>query len=265
MSKLKYIVPFGYILITIGYFSIATRVIMLESPPDFVPAIPGRTITDLIVLFVLVPILTCLPLIFITPLTILNFFFLKSYQKKKYEFYHIDFSNRPFSMRHMMYRAFLPVLLALSISLSLYNVGLTGNIFGPGHVSIIFVSLLLIPFTIIPLIPVWVFKDTGIVRIRKKPKTRIPPELTFFAKNQNQFLKGYAGITTVLLYLFTIINELSTDIAFILILIYPIFLIGVLMPLLLFYEIRVSRIGDKIIKKLKLTPLNLEIVEGNLL
>ncbi len=55
--KLKYIVPLGYILITIGYISVATRIIMLENPPDFVPAIPGRTISDLIVLFLVVPIL----------------------------------------------------------------------------------------------------------------------------------------------------------------------------------------------------------------
>jgi len=105
--------------------------------------------------------------------------------------------------------------------------------------------------------------DCGILKVKKKEEGKQPPQLIYFGNEQYKLYKGFAGITTPILYFFTILTEatLHRNAFAPIILLYPIFIIGIYMPFFLVYETRINKWQQKIVKKLKLTPLTMENVE----
>lgn len=89
---------------------------------------------------------------------------------------------------------------------------------------------------------------------------RIAPEISYFGKVQFQSYRGFAWISTPILYIITIISEIQIrpDLTSLIILLYPIILIGAYMPLIVLYEKRLNKIGAKIIKKFDLKLLHLD-------
>ena len=253
-----------YVFLTIGYFIVASSLILSGDIGEYVSAIPGNAVIDVIILFIIIPILTCIPLYFMKPLSILNFKILRKIQPK-YDIYFIEFSQKSIASKHIIARALFPILIAISISLSLFNPIRPNSLFGHFVTPIINISLLLTPLIIIPFLPIWIFKDAGIVKILKKQKTRVPPELTYFGKTQDQLLKGYGGITTPILYVVTLIEIVSIDTVGLVILFYPLFLIGIYMPLMLLYESKIGKITEELKSILNLQPINLVVITNNLL
>ncbi|MHA1804110.1 MAG: hypothetical protein ACTSU4_06190 [Promethearchaeota archaeon] len=256
----NFIIPIFYLLATIGYFLEASYIILREGIRDYVLAIPGDAKIDVIILFIVIPILTCVPLMFIKKIAVLNFKILRKFQSK-FDLYYIEQRNKPIASRHLILRALIPVLVVISISLSLYDPSNSG-LFGSFVTPIINISLLLTPLIIIPFLPIWIYKDAGIVKLLRRQKTRVPPELSYFGKTQDQLLKGYGGITTPILYAITIIEVVSVNIIGIVILVYPLFLIGLYMPLMLIYELKVRKLGEELKRALDLKPLTIETIES---
>ncbi len=256
-----------FILITYGYLAVIAVMVLQMGVSDFSHIIPGKILTDMLILFVGIPILICLPLFFLKFITILNFKFMKLFQKQ-YEFYHVDLVQNPFTTRNLIYRAFLPVLMALAFSQLINNVEIFENVFGFESISsIIVLSLILAPIMSFLLLPIWVFKDSGIVRIKKKQNKRFSPELTYFGKMQHTAYKGFTGITTPIIYFVTIYSSYQRSLNYesLVVILYPFFFIGLYMPLLLIYEVKIEKLSKKIIKSLNLEPLMIENIEANLL
>ncbi|MHA1292348.1 MAG: hypothetical protein ACTSQJ_06735 [Promethearchaeota archaeon] len=269
MVSRKIVVSILYMIITLIYVIITISVILSLGVKDFVPIIPGSTRTDIFVLFICVPILICFPLLFLRLITVINFKVMKRFQKN-YEFYYIDLTEQTFESKNIIARAFLPVFLALAISQLLNSIQYFYGIFGIDPISsIIMLSLILAPLTSFLLLPVWTFKDSGIIRVRKRSKLRFPPEISYFGRIQHQSYRGFAGITTPILYFLTMYIEMRTSLGInpttLVIFLYPLFLIGFYMPLMILYEKRIPRLSEKIRKSLKLKMLNLETIERNLL
>jgi len=266
----KFIASFFFMLITIIYCIVTIYVIFGTGYVDFVPIIPGGTRFDIIILFIGVPILCIIPLIFLKIITIINFRFMKQFQKS-YEFYYVNLGEHRFESSNIIARAFLPVLLAIAISQLINSIsGISEGVFGGDPISsIIMLSLMLAPVTSFLLLPVWVFKDSGIIRVHKRSEKRFPPEITYFGKIQHQSYRGFAGITTPILYFITMSvllrANISFDITTLVVFLFPLFLIGFYMPMMLIYESIIPKLSEKIKVSLKLEPLNIETVSRNLM
>ncbi|MHA1150602.1 MAG: hypothetical protein ACTSR8_20470 [Promethearchaeota archaeon] len=266
--KWRHILPLFYILITAGYCIIVF--IIIKNIPDIVPLIPGNTSFDLLILFFGVPLLMCFLLLFMKIIAMINFKIMSKLQIN-YEYYYVEMGGREIATTTFFNRALVPVFMAIALSLLINGIPYFSRFFGPDPIAgIIFGSLLLSPLTFFLFIPIWVFQDSGIIRIRKKAEQRRPPKIIFFGSFQYQSYRGFAGITTPIMYFITIYGALSlsrnivqTVITFV-ILLYPLFLMGIFMPALLIYERKIKKFKDKILKKLKLSKLTQEVVEKNI-
>mgnify|MGYP006286232777 CR=1 FL=1 len=267
MAKIswKILVPSFYILLTIGYFAITSFYILRTVPQDFVWLIPGRTHIDLIITFIVVPIIMCFLLPFSYLFTFLNFKITKLFQVH-YEYYYIDLKQKPFPARHLFQRALIPVLVAIAISQLVNSVPFfTYYITREVVSSIIFLAILITPIVCILFIPLWIYKDAGIIKVRKKSDKRIPPDIHPYGKIQYQSYRGFAGITTPITYFIIIFPNLqSANYVSLIVLLFPFFLIGLYMPLLILYEARVEKISEKIVRKLNLPPLQIENIDKNI-
>lgn len=174
-SKLKIIVPLFYILLTFGYFIEFVITIFNRRSKDFIEFIPGGTLTDLIVVFIGLPILIIVPLLFVEFWTVLNFKISKKFLKNR-EFYYINLGESSLSLRSLIFRSLFPVFFALAFSHILNDIPLLKFHFGGDTIiSIFIISLILAPITSFLLLPVWIFKDSGIVKIRRQQNQRHPP------------------------------------------------------------------------------------------
>jgi hypothetical protein len=264
MTIKRKFIPLFILTLTIGYFATAAFFILGSGDPDFAPIIKGDTASDLFILFIIIPLLICLPAILLKFIALINFKFNKLLQKREYEYHYADLGERPFTAINIIFRAMLPVFMSLAISLLVVDLFLLSEMLWMDEVNLIIVlSLILAPIVIFLIVPIWTFKDSGILKVRKKPKKRIPPEIVFFGKTQHQYYKGFTGITTPILYVITITKRIGLHFAVdvFLILLFPVFLIGFFMPLLLIYESRIEKVREKLIKSLKLTPISLDKID----
>ena len=268
MVSRKNIIPLFFFLITLIY-TILVSIYLLNvfSPRQrIVPILPFSATTQVILLFVGIPLLITIQVAALRLLTIINFKFYTKLQKN-YEYYYVKIIDKEYKSKRMVSRALLPVSMALSISLLINSISIFQGLFGSEVItSIIFLSLLLTPITSLLLIAIWVMKDIGVVKIRTKLEKRIPPELSYFGKVQFQSYRGFAGISTPILYIITIVSSIQISLNFqsLIILVFPIVLIGLYMPLLVLYEKRLPKVGAKIIKKFEFKHLNMNDIGRNI-
>jgi hypothetical protein len=177
-----------------------------------------------------------------------------------------------FPARTIIARALLPVLMSISISQLINTISVLSPLFGYEETSqFIMLSLIVAPISSLLLLPVWTFKDSGIVRLRNSRATPGPPELSYFSKIQHQSYRGFAGITTPILYIITISSAINlradfeTVILSLIIILYPLVLIGFYIPLLVLYERRIKKLSTKLIEKFNLEPLTQELIEDNMI
>ena len=268
MLSKKNRVPLFFLIITIIYMIVVGIYILgvVRAGQKIVPILPWTVTTQVIILFIGVPILITIQVAALRLVTILNFKFSTKFQKN-YEYYYIDIIDKEYKSRRMVSRALLPVSMALAVSLLINSISIFLGFFGTDSItSIIFLTLLLTPITSFLLLAIWVMKDTGVVKIRKKLDKRIPPELSYFGKVQFQSYRGFAGISTPILYIITIVSSFQIRLNFesLIILIFPIVLIGLYMPLLVLYEKRLPKVGAKIIKKFEFKHLNMNDICRNI-
>lgn len=268
MLSKKNRVPLFFLIITIIYMIVVGIYILgvVRAGQKIVPILPWTVTTQVIILFIGVPILITIQVVALRLVTILNFKFSTKFQKN-YEYYYIDIIDKEYKSRRMVSRALLPVSMALAVSLLINSISIFLGFFGTDSItSIIFLTLLLTPITSFLLLAIWVMKDTGVVKIRKKLDKRIPPELSYFGKVQFQSYRGFAGISTPILYIITIVSSFQIRLNFesLIILIFPIVLIGLYMPLLVLYEKRLPKVGAKIIKKFEFKHLNMNDICRNI-
>ncbi|MGQ4874358.1 MAG: hypothetical protein ACP6IY_09840 [Promethearchaeia archaeon] len=266
MSKswLKYFVSFLYLLITIGYcFLVYYTVVIKEGIRDIVPIIRGSASSDLAILFTGIPIIMIFLLIFAKIFAYINFKIMSRFQLSYHHFI-INIKNKNISTSTFLSRVQVPMFLSLALSLLINSNSVFWGFFGIDPISsIIFLSLILAPLSFILILPIWIFQDCGIIKLRKKSDNRVPPKLIYFGSFQYQSYRGFAGITTPIMYFLTIYSNLAKfNIIALIILIYPLILPGFFIPALLIYDKMVNKLSEKFPKWLKLPELTGEIIEN---
>ncbi len=269
MVKSRVAVPVIYLLITIFYFGFILVQIINAHLPDLIPIKIGNTnlsaIDDLVLIFTIPTLMMCVFALFAKSSAILNFKLMKKFQRN-YEYYYVNMGDRIISGQKVINRALLPVILSLALSLLVNSNPLFYRIFGiDTPITIIMFSLMFSPLTCLLLMPVWVFMDSGVVKLKTKTSKRVPPEMSYFGKAQIALYRGFAGITTPIMYVLTISSELSLNKPFsLVILLYPVFLFGIFMPFFLIFNSRIDKVSKKLIEKLHLEPLKIENIEKNI-
>lgn len=194
--KLKFIIiPISYILLTFVYFLIVIFTMLKRTREEnFVEVIPGKTLTDLLFLFFGIPLLIILTIFIVEFATIVNFKFSKKFLRN-YNFYYVNLEKRPLTVRTLLSRPLLPVFMALALSHMLNTIPRVRIYLGAGDtvISIIVLSLILAPITAFLLLPVWIFKDNGIIKVRKKQICEPRPSLPFLAKSNTNHIKDLWG------------------------------------------------------------------------
>ncbi|MGV9173789.1 MAG: hypothetical protein ACOC44_18370 [Promethearchaeia archaeon] len=264
-SILRWFFPILYVLLTIGYFLVVTLLIFRQVIKDFILLIPGNYRTDILVLFIGGPIFMLILVLFSRFIALINFKFTSLFQRN-YEYYYVKISERSLPIRHLLTRPLLPVFICIAIAQLINSVPFfTQFITGEIVTSIIFLALLIAPLSLLLLLPIWIFKDAGVVKIRKKTEIRVPPELNYYGNFYYHSYKGFAGITTVISYFVIIYPAIqSLNITTLVILLFPPFFMGLYVPFLLIYEKRISKISRKLVKNLNLEPLNYQILQNNI-
>mgnify|MGYP006295415187 CR=1 FL=1 len=264
-TRFRWFFPIFYVFLTIAYFLVVTLVIVRQSPYDFILLIPGNLRSDIIVLFIGLPILMLIMILLGRLIAVINFKLTSLFQRN-YEYYYVEITEKKLPIRHLLTRPILPVFIAIAISQLVNSVPFfTQFITGELVSSIIFLALLLSPLSLLLLLPIWIFKDSGIIKIRKRSEIRVPPELNYYGNFYYQCYKGFAGITTFISYLIIIYLDIQTlNVVSLLILLFSPFFMGLYVPFLLVYEKRIRKLSEKLVKNLKLKPLDYDIVRKNI-
>ncbi|MHA1951645.1 MAG: hypothetical protein ACXAAO_10000 [Candidatus Thorarchaeota archaeon] len=184
--------------------------------------LPGDVFLDFVWLYILT-ILIGAVVYFASPA--LSIFFWKLHRiitGRNYDYYvqQIDMkTTSSFTFRRM----FLPALVALGISFSISNVRRIVDmiIVTEGFdslapeaqsivtsISLLFILLLLVTFIVLLFAPMWLMQDAGLV-CEKRKKSRSTTDIDGVGNWYLKLLKGFAGISTIVAYLFTILQTIE--------------------------------------------------------
>ncbi len=184
--------------------------------------LPGNILFDFVWLYVF-SLLTGIICYFASP--VLSAFFWKLHRyitRKNYSYYIQDLGThkKPIPQSRRM---ILPTLVALGIAFSISNIRSFANAifvtesFGSlapeaqtivTSMALLFILLLISCFISILFAPMWLMQDAGLVcELKKKP--RMTADIEGVGNWYLKMLKGFAGISTVVAYIFTIIQTIE--------------------------------------------------------
>jgi len=184
--------------------------------------LPGDTLIDFIWLYMLSGIIG-LVLYFITP-NISNFL-LRMHRsiRGRNARYYLQTIDHQVSGTDQLRRTLIPAFAALGISYSISNIQTIANtIFvSEGFVaiaeeaqsiisslSLLFILLLVACFIMLVFTPIWLLQDSGVVcELEKKPGTI--SEIEGVGNWYLKMMKGFAGISTIVAYIFTVIQTIG--------------------------------------------------------
>jgi len=184
--------------------------------------LPGNTLIDFIWLYVLSGIIG-LVLYFITPnISDLLLRMHRSIRGRNARYY-LQTIDHQVSGIDQLRRTLIPAFAALGISYSISNIQTIANtIFvSEGFVaiadeaqsiisslSLLFILLLVACFIMLVFTPIWLLQDSGVVcELEKKPGTI--SEIEGVGNWYLKMMKGFAGISTIVAYIFTVIQTIG--------------------------------------------------------
>ncbi|MFX1254801.1 MAG: hypothetical protein ACFFCZ_24530 [Promethearchaeota archaeon] len=183
--------------------------------------LPGDILVDIIWVYILSLIIGSL-LYFVTPLLSLLFWKVHNPLNLKHYNYYIQTLNSNLTLKDQLKRLFVPAFVALGVSSSLINVPpiidfiiVTETFFTTmglpviTGLSIFFIMMLFASFVMILITPIWLLEDAGIICERKTAGKRITSDIEGVGNWYLALLKGFAGITTILAYIFMSIQVIE--------------------------------------------------------
>lgn len=194
----------------------------------------------------------------------MDYFLISKIIKKNYDFKIITLKGEKIKGFPTFTRTLLPSFLSLSIGLVIMNYYWLFNVRIIGYdptTTILFAALLTTPLCSILVIPIWVFHDCGIIEIKRLRKDfRLSPEVNSVGQFYKYILRGYAGITTPILYYLTFakIFTQADPLLQIIIFLFPITLMGYFMPLTIIYELFFNKIKKLTLRIIRLEKINLD-------
>ncbi len=204
MEKKQLILPLFFTIVTVIFAIYITR----NVPPtlDLTEFYDGVGLSDAILL-IFMPFIFNLIAIPFGILFIGVYFLISKIIKKNYDFKIITLKGEKIKGFPTFTRTLLPSFLSLSIGLVIMNYYWLFNVRIIGYdptTTILFAALLTTPLCSILVIPIWVFHDCGIIEIKRVRKDfRLSPEVNSVGQFYKYILRGYAGITTPILYYLT--------------------------------------------------------------
>lgn len=184
--------------------------------------LPGNILFDFIWLYILSSFVGVL-IYFVSPsISVLLWKLHRYLTSKNYNYYLQEFSTQSISSPQPR-RMILPAFVALGISFSISNIrGLANAIFvfdSSGSIApeaqtiatsmaLLFILLLLSCFIVLLFVPMWLMQDKGLV-CELKTKPRMTADIEGVGNWFLKMMKGFAGISTIVAYIFTIFQTIE--------------------------------------------------------
>jgi hypothetical protein len=186
-----------------------------QSPLGVYRTLPGDILVDLLWTFA-IPIIVGLIVFFLTPAMAMLFWRVHRLAKGRDHNYYIQARTGDTKISPVR-RLLTPAFTALGLSFSISGSGTQGLIFVTENfqmidereiaiitaMPVLFIALLIATMVLLIFTPIWLLDDAGLISERKTSGTRDTVDVEgvghFFAK----YLKGFAGISTVVAYLLT--------------------------------------------------------------
>ena len=270
----SYLFNLPFTILIIAIYSIYLIVVISYSN-ELIPFIPGSTITDIIVLLIIFPLIGFILIIF-TPIMAIAYYkiYTMLYRNKKELYLDMRVQIGIWSLKDILKRVALPGLLICALS-QIIVMNLTGV--GPwvpgdfpeelkGFLALYNGAFLSYIIVILLLVPVWVLYDAGVMSktIPERLLTYRNPEIVEpISRVYFSIFKGFSGITFLINIISMIIDVISQQtklyvVMFIILL--PFLGIALIIPFLAIYERFLPYLTKFIHKKSKLHKAKLTLV-----
>ncbi|MHA1294181.1 MAG: hypothetical protein ACTSQJ_16130 [Promethearchaeota archaeon] len=239
---------------------------------DVTNLVPGNRIMDFIFFYVLSPLIMILFILFLAvPLSLLFFKLHKIMKINRYEYGILKDFYEEISFSSMLMRAVTLGLFGFSMGIYLTGILAPETIYVAAYdetklLYVVVAMLFILPFLIPILLPVWLLQDSGLMSSRKAKKegSRHLPDIEGAYRDFKSIIKGYIGIST-LFAMFLLISENliaewnSSDwgLAFMIMIFTPFHSVAICIPAIIFYEWRLKKNKEALIKKLQKKNINL--------
>ncbi|MCP4760992.1 MAG: hypothetical protein GY870_04365 [archaeon] len=235
-----------------------------ETPGGLSNYIIGNKILDIIQIFILPPFISIIMLFFailIVPIYIKFAVLLKS---NKYKVAFQDYSKK-ITTKNIIGKILFCTIFSLSLSLTfngaVYQYGFQFLDGAQQAYCVSAMALFITPISVVILAPTWILEDIGIIFFKKQTENETY-DITSIGRFYSYLLKGYAGITTPVMYLYAFFSDFQLNIISelnIVLLFEPFFLIGSYSLTLWAYTIIFPKIKTHYLKKAKYPELKVKI------
>jgi len=265
MERKEYLIPCILLSISIIfmiYFALVFQKILIDE--NIGNRLPGRRDRlELFYIFIFPSLLVILTT-FIFGRILLRVYIIiaKFFRDRSYEVA-LNPINRKFSGKLLAQRTLLPTMLVLSAGLAANNnadkfnleflqVSTTSNI--------IVLTLLALPLITLFIFPIWFSEDIAIVLYQKYDKTEHGIHISPVCDGINNILKGWAGISVILNFIVTILDEIASFnfVQSIFILLFPLVLFGLFIPIQLIYIKLYPRMRNRIMSRMQLKQIHIQ-------
>ena len=232
---------------------------------DILNFLPGPTATDAAILFFLPYLFIPILAIALAPVFIHFFIFLaKIFKFGLYDVGHCAFEKK-FSTPEMISRSFIAAFFALTLGLNVTELFININAeiipnSTPGTLMII-TLLLTIPAAAIQG-PMWWTEDLGVMLVRKQVRYLTAPDIQSVRRFMNLLVRGFITINTPILYFSLLSREtvlLRYPQAMALMILFPFAMMGYYIPLQYWFIKRFPNFKRRILLKLRLPPVDVQI------
>jgi len=180
--------------------------------------IPGNRFFDSIVIIIIYPMLLVLIFIFIIPFIALAFVKLhKLFKFNKYSYAILKREEEKLSNSTILFRSLIASLFTFSVASILYSLIKDHSIIvatsdvKTAYIYVLVLCLILYPFILLVLTPIWLMQDSSVMASRKKFKQgrRQLPDIEGVYSIYQKFINGYIGISTVISIILLLSEELA--------------------------------------------------------
>ncbi|MBY9007906.1 MAG: hypothetical protein KGD63_14285 [Candidatus Lokiarchaeota archaeon] len=266
--------PFAFLIISTYIIYI---IVVLTNSNELIPFIPGSSLSDIIVLFVLFPLIG-FSLLFFTPIVALGYYkiYKRIFRNKKDFYLDMRVQMGKFTLKDILKRIYLPGLLICAVS-QIVVINLTSiSAWVPGdfpedlkNILALYNGAFFSYFIIILLlVPIWLLYDSGVMSktIPDRVLTyRIPEIVEPISRVYFNIFKGFSSIAFIINILTIIIDVIAqqTKIYVVLfILLLPFLGIALIIPFLVLYERILPFLIKFIHKRSRLHKAELTLVSG---
>ncbi len=263
--------PLVFIIGNAAFIGIFLAVLAIHKPlvtfPDLITAIPGPVFSDILLIIFLPHVLV--PLVSIGLAAVLLRLYTKLGRWLKLGQYNLGLHEyvKNFKTRELVGRALYAAYFSLTLGLmaTQFYVNLELELVPDSTASTLLVlTLLLSPIAAVVQAPMWWTEDLGIMLIRKSGRDQVAPDIASVGRFMNAITRGFITVSTPLLYISILTKEIHSArniLPLLLMILFPLALVGYFIPFQYWFIKRFPRFKQKILPQLKLRPIIIKCSE----